>query len=354
MTRGRSRADAVGMITNSLEAAVAARPRPGRRRRRSSVRGLRKAYGERQGARRRRPRRPPRRGARAARPQRRRQDHARRDPRGPPPRRRRRGRACSATTRRKRERAFRERIGIVLQEDGPRPEPHGPRGGRALRRRLPEPARRRRGARAGRARPTAPDARAATLSGGQRRRLDLALGIAGDPELIFLDEPTTGFDPAARRQSWELIAGLRDARQDDPADHPLHGGGPARSPTASSCSRGGRVVAEGTPDALGAATPTTLVTFRCPPATTRCRCPRTRRRARRRCASAPRTPTRDLAPLLEWAAARGMELEGLTVTRPTPRGRLPRAHRGARMTARRQLAPTLAAARPLDRAPASG
>ena len=48
------------------------------------------------------------------------------------------------------------------------------------------------------------------LSGGQRRRLDLALGIAGDPELIFLDEPTTGFDPAARRQSWELIAGLRE------------------------------------------------------------------------------------------------------------------------------------------------
>src|SRR5215207_9923167 len=54
------------------------------------------------------------------------------------------------------------------------------------------------------------DARAATLSGGQRRRLDLALGIAGDPELIFLDEPTTGFDPAARRRSWELIAHLRD------------------------------------------------------------------------------------------------------------------------------------------------
>ena len=71
------------------------------------------------------------------------------------------------------------------------------------------------------------DARVATLSGGQRRRLDLALGIAGDPELIFLDEPTTGFDPAARRQSWELIAGLRDARQDDPADDPLHGGGAA-------------------------------------------------------------------------------------------------------------------------------
>jgi lipooligosaccharide transport system ATP-binding protein len=48
-----------------------------------------------------------------------------------------------------------------------------------------------------------------TLSGGQQRRLDLALGVAGDPELLFLDEPTTGFDPAARRRSWELIHRLR-------------------------------------------------------------------------------------------------------------------------------------------------
>jgi ABC-2 type transport system ATP-binding protein len=53
------------------------------------------------------------------------------------------------------------------------------------------------------------DARIGTLSGGQRRRLDLALGIAGDPELIFLDEPTTGFDPSARRRSWELVQSLR-------------------------------------------------------------------------------------------------------------------------------------------------
>jgi ABC-2 type transport system ATP-binding protein len=49
------------------------------------------------------------------------------------------------------------------------------------------------------------------LSGGQRRRLDVALGIVGDPELLFLDEPTTGFDPAARRQFWELIGSLRTA-----------------------------------------------------------------------------------------------------------------------------------------------
>ena len=53
------------------------------------------------------------------------------------------------------------------------------------------------------------DRRVKALSGGQQRRIDLALGLIGDPELLFLDEPTTGFDPAARRQSWDLIAGLR-------------------------------------------------------------------------------------------------------------------------------------------------
>jgi ABC-2 type transport system ATP-binding protein len=52
--------------------------------------------------------------------------------------------------------------------------------------------------------------RASALSGGQRRRLDVALALIGDPELVFLDEPTTGFDPYARRSAWEMIAGLRE------------------------------------------------------------------------------------------------------------------------------------------------
>jgi len=55
------------------------------------------------------------------------------------------------------------------------------------------------------------DARSSSLSGGQRRRLDVALGIVGRPELLFLDEPTTGFDPEARRQFWGLIESLADA-----------------------------------------------------------------------------------------------------------------------------------------------
>ncbi|HET8607397.1 MAG TPA: ABC transporter ATP-binding protein [Gaiellaceae bacterium] len=53
------------------------------------------------------------------------------------------------------------------------------------------------------------DAKVRTLSGGQKRRLDLGLALVGDPDLIFLDEPTTGFDPAARRNAWETVRGLR-------------------------------------------------------------------------------------------------------------------------------------------------
>ena len=65
------------------------------------------------------------------------------------------------------------------------------------------------------------------LSGGQRRRLDLGMALIGDPELVFLDEPTTGFDPSARRESWGMIEALRDLGKDGAPDHPLHGRGRA-------------------------------------------------------------------------------------------------------------------------------
>jgi ABC-2 type transport system ATP-binding protein len=88
------------------------------------------------------------------------------------------------------------------------------------------------------------------LSGGQRRRLDVALGIVGSPELLFLDEPTTGFDPEARRSFWDLVAGLRDAGTTvlltthylDEAEHLAD---------RVAVVRDGRVVAEGTPADLG-------------------------------------------------------------------------------------------------------
>ena len=92
--------------------------------------------------------------------------------------------------------------------------------------------------------------RTRALSGGMRRRLDVALGIVGDPELLFLDEPTTGFDPEARRSFWELIRGLRDSGTTilltthylDEADA-----------LADRCAvvSDGRVVALGTPSELG-------------------------------------------------------------------------------------------------------
>jgi ABC-2 type transport system ATP-binding protein len=53
------------------------------------------------------------------------------------------------------------------------------------------------------------DERVKRLSGGQQRRLDVAIGLAGDPELLFLDEPTTGFDPAARRNAWDMVTNLK-------------------------------------------------------------------------------------------------------------------------------------------------
>jgi ABC-2 type transport system ATP-binding protein len=54
------------------------------------------------------------------------------------------------------------------------------------------------------------NARVKTLSGGQKRRLDVALALVGDPDLVFMDEPTTGFDPQARRAAWDMVRGLRE------------------------------------------------------------------------------------------------------------------------------------------------
>jgi ABC-2 type transport system ATP-binding protein len=219
----------------------------------------------------------------------------------------------------RRERAFRARIGIVLQEEGI---------DRTLTARevvdlysaaYPAP------------RPAAEvlelvglgdrhDARVGALSGGQRRRLDLALGIAGDPELVFLDEPTTGFDPSARRQSWELISALRDLGKTilltthymDEAQH--------LADRVVVIARG-TVIAEGTPDTLGGSSESALVAFRVPYGVAGDDLPLPEgaeiQRCERRLSFRTHTPTRDLAPLLGWAAANDIELEALSVSRPT-------------------------------------
>ena len=93
-------------------------------------------------------------------------------------------------------------------------------------------------------------ARVKTLSGGQQRRLDLALGLVGDPDLLFLDEPTTGFDPSARRRSWELIESLRELGKTILlTTHYMDEAQNLADRVAIMAA--GRVVAAGTPDSLG-------------------------------------------------------------------------------------------------------
>jgi ABC-2 type transport system ATP-binding protein len=93
--------------------------------------------------------------------------------------------------------------------------------------------------------------RGAQLSGGERRRLDVALALVGDPELVFLDEPTTGFDPAARREAWRVVAGLRDLGVTVVlTTHYLEEA--ERLADRIVVLRDGQVIAEGTPRTLGA------------------------------------------------------------------------------------------------------
>lgn len=107
------------------------------------------------------------------------------------------------------------------------------------------------------------DARIGSLSGGQQRRVDLAIGLVGSPELLFLDEPTTGFDPQARRRSWDVISRLKEAGTTvvltthylDEAEHLADRVG---------VMAGGRMIAEGTPAQLIDQTSGTIVSFDLP------------------------------------------------------------------------------------------
>jgi ABC-2 type transport system ATP-binding protein len=146
-------------------------------------------------------------------------------------------------------RAWRGRIGVVLQESEPEPEltareclrlyagyyPH-PRSidGTLALTGLEEQA----------------DRLARSLSGGQKRRLDVALGLIGDPELLFLDEPTTGFDPAARRAAWSVVAGLRDLGKTIFLTTHYMDEAEALADRIAVIARGA-IVAEGTPSNLG-------------------------------------------------------------------------------------------------------
>jgi len=146
------------------------------------------------------------------------------------------------------------------------------------------------------------DARTGSLSGGQQRRLDVGMALVGDPELLFLDEPTTGFDPSARRQAWDVIEGLRDLGKTvfltthymDEAQ---------RLADRAAIIAAGEIVASGAPGDLGdrESLPTTI----------------RYRLGGEEVSLETKTPVADLHELTGRAVAEGFALEGLEVTRPS-------------------------------------
>jgi ABC-2 type transport system ATP-binding protein len=145
------------------------------------------------------------------------------------------------------------------------------------------------------------DARVRTLSGGQKRRMDLGIALVGDPELLFLDEPTTGFDPGARHRAWETIRSLRSLGKTILlTTHYLE-------EAERLCDRvavlaQGEIAALGRPGELTGALPPTEIRFR---------------RNGEQVVLRTEEPTRVLNELTAEALAAGTELEGLEVRRPS-------------------------------------
>jgi ABC-2 type transport system ATP-binding protein len=145
------------------------------------------------------------------------------------------------------------------------------------------------------------DARVKTLSGGQKRRLDLGVALVGDPDLVFLDEPTTGFDPAARRAAWEMIRSLRSLGKTILlTTHYLDEAEQLADRVA--VLREGVIIREGTPAELTGGSVETEVRYR---------------RNGQEIVIHTSEPTRVLHELTKSALAEGVELDGLQVRRPT-------------------------------------
>ena len=155
------------------------------------------------------------------------------------------------------------------------------------------------------------------LSGGQQRRLDVAIGLAGDPELLFLDEPTTGFDPSARRGAWDMVKNLQALGKTVLLTTHYMDEAEFLADRVAIMAHG-EIVAEGTPADLAKETGATTITFRAGPGSE----------------DPPgdigadlgddslytittESPTRSLHQLTCWAVERGIELEDLSVSRPS-------------------------------------
>ena len=163
------------------------------------------------------------------------------------------------------------------------------------------------------------EARVGHLSGGQQRRLDVAVALIGDAELLFLDEPTTGFDPSARRQAWEVIAGLRDLGKTVMLTTHYMDEAQALADRVAVIAEG-EIIATGSPDELGGrGDAATIVSFDHPEGGAD---PRTSvggdwSAANGRMVLRTPDPTRSLNELTGWALAQGVELDHLEVTRPS-------------------------------------
>jgi ABC-2 type transport system ATP-binding protein len=164
-------------------------------------------------------------------------------------------------------------------------------------------------------------ARVRTLSGGQRRRLDLGIALCGDPRLLFLDEPTTGFDPSARRQAWEVVRNLTGEGRTVLLTTHFMDEAAYLADRLAILARG-RIVAEGTPEHIASLGSTaTVIRVRLPVPTPEL--PRIAL-AEEHVAQAAgvlevRTtdPTRFLHILTGWALEHGVALDELSVTRPS-------------------------------------
>jgi ABC-2 type transport system ATP-binding protein len=166
----------------------------------------------------------------------------------------------------------------------------------------------------------AADQRAQKLSGGQQRRLDVGLALIGDPELLFLDEPTTGFDPSARRKFWAVIENLSELGKTIFLTTHYMEEAQELADRVAIIARG-QIVAEGAPDDLGDRenAPAT-VSFRLPDGASVTELPGEAAGASNENGSVSfRTGStvRTLHELTEWALARGVDLEGLEVHRRT-------------------------------------
>ena len=213
-------------------------------------------------------------------------------------------------------RALRERVGLVLQEAAVPPMLSVSELINLYRGYYPRP------------RPTAEvldlvgltekaNERVRRLSGGQQRRLDVALGLVGDPELLFLDEPTTGFDPSARRNAWEVVRNLRALGKTILLT--THYMDEAENLADRICVIAeGKVVAEGSPQVLRARTAgRTHIRFRVPPGVEPASLPLKPSLRDGVAVIETSTPTRVVNELTSWALARDLELPDLEVVRPS-------------------------------------